>query len=77
MNVAFRKLAFRVYYVPGSELEALPIPSHDFHFAEEEMGAQEGPRPHSVPMPASACHHALLKQTIWGIHVPVTIRVTG
>lgn len=50
-----RRLVFRIYSVPGSELKALHILSHDLHFAGEETGAQKGPSPHSVPLLASAC----------------------
>lgn len=76
MNDVFRKPVFRDYYVPGSELKVLHIPFHGLHFVEEDTGAQKGPVPYSVPMPTSACHHALLKQTTWGIHGPAALRMT-
>lgn len=56
---------------------SLYILSHDLHSAEEVTRAQKGLRPHSVPMSPSACHHALLRQTVWGIHNPVAIGMRG
>ena len=53
MNDVFRRLIFGVSYVPGSELESLHFPSHDFHFAGEDAGAQGGPRVHGDPMSAT------------------------